>query len=126
MPEIQASDVDLIFMQDNARPHTARVVTDYYHKNNVQMLDWPPQIWAIMKEKLYFQKSFPKNRDELITPFFRICNEFPASLLVSLPDSIPDRLEKVLKNKGAWFYVHKYTYCSFFKGWDNATRQTVL
>jgi hypothetical protein len=112
MPEIQASGVDLIFMQDNARPHTARVVTDYYHENNVQMLDWPPQspdlnpieqIWAIMKEKLYSQKSFPKNRDELITSFFRIWNELPASLLVNLSDSIPERLEKVIKNKGGWF-----------------------
>jgi hypothetical protein len=34
---------------------------------------------AIMKEKLYSQKSFPKNRDELITSFFRIWNELPAS-----------------------------------------------
>jgi hypothetical protein len=42
LPEIEASEVDLIFMQDNARPHTAKVVRDYYHENNVQMLDWPP------------------------------------------------------------------------------------
>jgi hypothetical protein len=112
MPEIEASDVELIFMQDNARPHTARVITDYYHENNVQMLDWPPQspdlnpieqIWAIMKQKLYTQKSFPKNKSELIASFFRIWDELPESLLVNLSDSIPERLEKVLKNKGGWF-----------------------
>ena len=99
-------------MQDNARPHTAKVVRDYYHENNVQMLDWPPQspdlnpieqIWAIMKQKLYTQKSFPTNRDELIKSFFRIWDELPESLLVSLSNSIPERLELVLKNKGGWF-----------------------
>jgi hypothetical protein len=106
MPEIQASEVDLIFMQDNARPHTARVVTDYYHENNVQMLDWPPQspdlnpieqVWAIMKQKLYSQKSFPKNKSELIASFFKIWEELPPRLFVSLSDSIPERLELVLK-----------------------------
>jgi hypothetical protein len=112
MPEIEASDVDLIFMQDNARPHTARVVTDYYHENNVQMLDWPPQspdlnpieqVLAIMKQKLYSQKSFPKNKSELIASFFKIWEELPPRLFVSLSDSIPKRLELVLKNKGGWF-----------------------
>jgi transposase len=84
-------------MQVNARPHTVRVVTDYYHENNVQMLDWPPQspdlnpieqIWAIMKQKIYTQKSFPENKSELIASFFRIWDELPESLLVNLSDSI--------------------------------------
>jgi hypothetical protein len=43
IPEINASDHDLIFMQDNARPHNAKIVRDYYDENNVVMLDWPPQ-----------------------------------------------------------------------------------
>jgi hypothetical protein len=56
-----------------------------------------------MKQKLYTQKSFPTNRDELIKSFFRIWDELPESLLVSLSNSIPERLELVLKNKGGWF-----------------------
>jgi hypothetical protein len=112
MPEIEASEVELIFMQDNARPHTSPVVTDYYHENNVQMLDWPPQspdlnpieqVWGIMKQKLYTEKSFPTSKTDLIARFFKIWEELPASLFVSLSDSVPERLELVLKNKGGWF-----------------------
>ena len=30
-----------LFQQDNAHPHTTRITTDLFQRNNVQMLDWP-------------------------------------------------------------------------------------
>ena len=113
VPELNASEHDLIFMQDNARPHphTAKLVKNYYDENNVDVLDWPPQspdlnpieqIWAIMKQELYTQKSFPKNKNELVESFFTIWNNLKPKLLENLSDSIPERLEKVIKAKGGW------------------------
>ena len=74
-PELEASEVSLIFMQDNAPCHKTRATLDYLRQNNIQTFDWPPQspdlnpiehIWAIIKQKLYAEKHFPKNRNELI------------------------------------------------------------
>ena len=31
-----------IFQDDNARPHRARVVTDFFRQHNVNRMDWPP------------------------------------------------------------------------------------
>ena len=111
VPELNASEHDLIFMQDNARPYSAKLVKNYYDENNVDVLDWPPQspdlnpieqIWAIMKQELYTQKSFPKNKNELVESFFTIWNNLKPKLLENLSDSIPERLEKVIKAKGGW------------------------
>ena len=32
---------DPIFQDDNARPHRARIVDDFYRVNNVNRIDWP-------------------------------------------------------------------------------------
>ena len=29
------------FLQDNARPHTARITTEYFQQHNVEVLPWP-------------------------------------------------------------------------------------
>ena len=74
-PELEASEVPMIFMQDNAPCHKARVVMDYLRENNIRTLDWPPQspdlnpiehIWAIIKQNLYSYNDFPKNIVELV------------------------------------------------------------
>uniref|UniRef100_A0A0A9WGP9 Transposable element Tc3 transposase n=1 Tax=Lygus hesperus TaxID=30085 RepID=A0A0A9WGP9_LYGHE len=38
---IVAGGADFIFMQDGARPHTARVVQEYLNQHNIPVLDWP-------------------------------------------------------------------------------------
>ena len=40
VPAVQAND-DIIFQQDNARPHTARLTVDYLVDNHILCLPWP-------------------------------------------------------------------------------------
>lgn len=57
--ETQFGSVEnIVFMQDNARIHTARIVRDYLAERNIQVLNHPPKspdlnlienIWAIME-----------------------------------------------------------------------------
>ena len=106
MPELEASEHNLVFMQDNARPHKAKLVSDYYDESQVEVLDWLPQSpglylikqgWVVMKQNLYTQDSFPSNRsnERILTIWVNL----ELGLFENLSDSIPERLEKVIKNK---------------------------
>lgn len=53
---------DFMVMHDNARPHTARVVTQWLQQHNVTNLDWPAQsphfnlielAWGILQQGFY-------------------------------------------------------------------------
>jgi transposase len=110
-PELKASKVPLIFMQDNAPCHKAKVVMDYLRKKRIKTLDWPPQspdlnpiehIWVIMKDILYKEKDFPKNRDELIDRVFLIWKNLDKKLLQTLTKHAKKRFEDVVAYKGHW------------------------
>ena len=111
MHELEASEVDLVFMQDNARPHTAKILKQYYDENDVELLDWPPQspdlnpfehIWAVMKQDLYTQGSFPTSKADLIERFLTIWDNLELQIFENLSDSIPDQLKLAIQNKGGW------------------------
>jgi transposase len=50
-----------IFMHDNARPHTARIVTDYLHDVGIDTMNWPARspdlnpiehLWDVVRNRL--------------------------------------------------------------------------
>ena len=104
-PELEASEVPMIFMQDNAPCHKARVVMDYLRENNIKTLDWPPQspglnpiehIWA------YSYNGFPKNKAELVERVFDIWENLDKGLLTSLTNHAMRRFHGVVEKKGGW------------------------
>ena len=110
-PELEASEVPLILMQDNAPCHKARTTLDYLLEKNITTLNWPPQspdlnpiehIWAIIKQKLYAEKHFPKNRNDLIERVFNIWENLDEGLLTSLTNHAMRRFHGVVVKKGAW------------------------
>ena len=66
-------DADSIFMQDNARIHTAHVVIDWLEENGIEVINWPPyfpdldpieNIWALLKKKIYDLEPSIINRSD--------------------------------------------------------------
>ena len=85
MDAAAALELDLIFMQDNAPVHTCKLVREYLTQQGISTLDWPPQspdinpienVWAIIKQELYSQKTFPSGKNDLIDRVFEIWQNF--------------------------------------------------
>ena len=102
-----------VFQQDSAPAHTAKTVKKWFDDNGVEVLDWPgnspdlnpiENLWRILKRKLA-QKA-PKNLADVRYWLTKIwCTEISRDLCQSLVNSMPKRINDVIKNKG---YSTKY------------------
>ena len=100
-----------IFMQDKAPCHTAKICSNYLSQQNFQVLDWPgnspdlnpiENLWAIIKSQLRQQNLLTKN--ELICAVINSWSRDATLLpkLHSLIDSMPQRIQAVIKGKGGF------------------------
>ena len=114
---------NIVFQQDNASPHTAKITQDWLKAMAEQyrftLTEFPPNspdlnpiehLWSILKTELY--KRYPdtmylrgsKNavKDELRNRLNTIWWEIDEEVLNHLVDSMPKRVEAVIKAKG-WY-----------------------
>lgn len=98
-----------IYVDDNARPHRAAVVNDFFEQNNLSRMDWPPtspdanpieHIWDYLKRKI-------KNRPEVIVNLQQLqiiveeeWNEIPQNIIDNVIDSLPNRCQAIIQSRG--------------------------
>ena len=97
-----------IFQHDSAPCHKAKTVTEWLNTNQIEVLDWPSyspnlnpieNLWAIMKEKISkIEITSLSHLEEVIKSVW--CRDISAQLCKNLVFSMPNRIKKVLKNKG--------------------------
>ena len=114
IPELQAANRPMTFMQDNAPCHTANVVKAFMAQKDIDLLPWPAQspdmnpienLWAIIKKRRKKKYGFPKTKTELIQQIFDIWDFIELKFVETLADSANKRINLVLKLKGK---VSKY------------------
>ena len=107
----------MLFIQDNAPIHTARIVKDWLRDNGIRILKWPPyspdlnpieHLWALLKRALYQQfpaiEQLQGPRDyvemELGRALQLAWESIPEDTLRRLGKSMRRRVQAVYKAKG--------------------------
>lgn len=100
-------NADFTFQQDNAPCHKSKYTMEFFRENGINLLNWPAQspdlnpiehVWAYIGQKL--EKRVIKTRSELVAVLVDIWNSIPASYVKKLYESIPKRLEAVIRAEG--------------------------
>lgn len=119
MQRMQEVYEEVVFVQDNARPHTAQSVIKWLEDHNINVEDWPPyspdlnpieQVWKRLKELLQKHHPYIVNmpggpdaiRAKLIEVLPEMWDLVPQELLRKLVESMPRRVKAVIAAKG-WY-----------------------
>ncbi len=98
-----------LFQQDNARPHTAKVTTNFFTEHGIRVLDWPAQspdlnpienLWHEVKKTVYRYRPKPKNLTELDDIVLQAWQDIPPELCRQLVDSMPNRVSACIAAHG--------------------------
>ena len=73
-PIDQNHDADFILVDDNARPHRARIVEEYLHEATIERMEWPPfspdmnpieHAWDMLHRAVQSRPNVPTTAQEL-------------------------------------------------------------
>lgn len=100
---------DLIFMQDGASSHTANDIQNWHQRNGINLLSWPAQspdlnpienVWSWLRQELWNRRAEIRNSNDVWRLTVEIFNSMSETFIRKLYDSIPERIEAVLRLKG--------------------------
>lgn len=98
-----------ILQQDNARPHTARVCTDFLAAQGIQVLPWPSRspdlspiehAWDELDRRVRRRQRQPQNHDELFQALDAEWQAMPRRIFNNLVSSMGRRCQAVIQSGG--------------------------
>ena len=107
--KLEMMEEEKIFQQDNDPKHTSILASDWFEDNNIQVLPWPAQspdlnpiehLWTHLKDQLKTYDKPAKGVHELWDRLDAEWNKIPAERCQRLIESMPRRLQAVIKAKG--------------------------
>jgi len=107
IPFLNANNV--IFQHDNARPHTARVVTAFFNQNNVVVLPWPSRspdlnpiehLWDELDRRVRRRLPEPQTLQQLVRALQEEWTAIPQEVIQTLIRSMGSRCQTVINSNG--------------------------
>jgi transposase len=112
-----------IFMDDNVRPHRARIVQHFLQQEDVQTIPWPvmlpdmnpiEHVWDFIGRKINQRNPKCQNIDELRTIILQEWQQFPQERLRHLVRSTTRRVTELHNKRGRytryWFICLTHTH----------------
>ena len=105
----QRQNQNLIFQQDNARPHSARVTQDFLRQNGVNVMDWPAvspdmnpieHMWDELGRRVRERPNPPQKLRELGLALQQEWQNIPRRTVRRLTRSMRQCLRDVIDNNG--------------------------
>ena len=112
LPSLEESGIpeeQVIFQQDNDPKHKSKKAKNWMENNNITLLDWPAQspdlnpiehLWDHAKNRLKEYPTPPKGVWQIWERVEEVWNNIPPEVCQNLIESMPRRLEAVIKAKG--------------------------
>lgn len=100
---------NFLLMHDNARPHVARIVTDYLQEVNIRVLDWPAcspdlnpieHVWDYLYRRVRAGNILAANLEELYQHLNAEWQNMDQVYLETLIRSMPERCQDVIRARG--------------------------
>jgi len=98
---------NFVFQQDNDPKHKAKITQTFFKLSRIKVLDWPPQspdlnpienLWSILDKKV--DKTGVTNTENYFVALKKAWEELDEKYLQNLMESMPKRLQTVIKAKG--------------------------
>lgn len=109
MPYAGYIGADFQLMHDNARPHVARIVTQYLQEVGIQVMPWPANspdlnpiehLWDQIKRKVRARDPVPGTLQQLETAIAEEWQRTPQEDIKKLIRSLNRRMQAVIKARG--------------------------
>jgi len=103
---------NFVFQQDNNPKHTAKITQTFFKSSRMKVLDWPPQssdlnpienLWSILDKKI--DKTGVTNTENYFVAIKEAWEELDEKYLQNLVESMPKRLQAVIKAKGSQILI---------------------
>jgi len=107
VPFAQLIGQQFLLMQDNARFHVARSVTEYLEETNIQRLVWPARspdlnpiehVWDMLGRRV--RNRQPNTLSDLRTALLEEWENIPPEAIRNCIESMPRRMVKVMRKRG--------------------------
>jgi transposase len=100
---------DFILMDNNARPHRARIVNEYLQQETIERMDWPansPDLnliehaWDILHRRISNRQNQPNSLQELADALVDEWSRIPQIEFQTLIHSFQNRCREVIRARG--------------------------